>query len=254
MSLCFSRALKRMAGEDVFGSKISTSLEAPPSSRNQNQSSEQIRHLSGPALSKTFPPPPQPQPSHYPPAFSSPRPQRPPPVQPPQYFPPPHHFGPHPARMPGPPLLSPPHQGGGGRFPLIRPGVPPGYPYGPSPSRPPVPVPLHSAPPSQIRGPQGKVLIFRIPVLPGGSLDQLNGQVVGVRLEACVKAEHVILWHNFNELQVLLRVDMIQTASAMKEDMIRTLCEKKQLRKEVSRCLTYDTKKDDLHIFSTTCV
>lgn len=69
--------------------------------------------------------------------------------------------------------------------------------------------------------------------MPDVGLDQLNGQVVSIRLEACVKAEHLILWHNLSELQVLLRLDFIQTASAMKEDMIRTLCEKNQLRKEV---------------------
>ena len=96
-----------------------------------------------------------------------------------------------------------------------------------------VPLPLHNAPPSQIRGPHGKILIFRIPAVPDAGLDQLNGQVVRIRLEACVKAEHLILWHSLSELQVLLRLDFIQTASAMKEDMIRTLCEKKQLRKEV---------------------
>ena len=57
---------------------------------------------------------------------------------------------------------------------------------------------------------------------------------MGIRLEACIKAEHLILWHNLSELEVLLTVDLIQTASAMKEDMIKNLCEKNKLRKEVS--------------------
>ena len=52
-------------------------------------------------------------------------------------------------------------------------------------------------------------------------------------MEACVKAEHLILWHNLSELQVLMRLDFFQTASAMKEDVIKTLIEKKQLKKEV---------------------
>ena len=97
----------------------------------------------------------------------------------------------------------------------------------------PIQAPLHTAPPSKIRGPEGKILVFRIPAVPELALDQLNGQVVAIRLEACVKAEHLILWHNLSELQVLMRLDFIQTASAMKEDVIRTLIEKNQLKKEV---------------------
>lgn len=88
-----------------------------------------------------------------------------------------------------------------------------------------------------MRGPQGKILIFRIPAVP--DLEKLKGEVVGVRLEACIKAEHLILWHNLSELQVLLRVDLMQTASVMREDMIRSLCEKNQLRKEVRLNLYY---------------
>ena len=122
----------------------------------------------------------------------------------------------------------------GVRYPPIQPPI---QRYAPSPDRPHllhnVPLPLHAGPPSQIRGPEGKILIFRIPAVSEAALDQLNGQVVAIRLEACVKAEHLILWHNLSELQVLLRLDFIQTASAMKEEMIRTLCEKNQLRKEV---------------------
>ena len=92
---------------------------------------------------------------------------------------------------------------------------------------------MHTAPPSKIRGPEGKILVFRIPAVPEVALDQLNGQVVAIRLEACVKAEHLILWHNLSELQVLMRLDFIQTASAMKEDVIRMLIEKNKLKKEV---------------------
>lgn len=57
-------------------------------------------------------------------------------------------------------------------------------------------------------------------------------------MEACVKAEHLILWHNLSELQVLMRLDFFQTASAMKEDVIKTLIEKKQLKKEVCSVLS----------------
>ena len=138
--------------------------------------------------------------------------------------------------------MSPPHHGGG-RFPPERPGIAPGQPPS-SPVYPqPLPVyaiqaPLHTAPPSKISGPEGKILVFRIPAVPELSLDQLNGQVVSIRLEACVKAEHLILWHNLSELQVLMRLDFFQTASAMKEDVIKTLIEKKQLKKEVCSVLS----------------
>ena len=49
------------------------------------------------------------------------------------------------------------------------------------------------------------------------------------------QAEQLILWHTFSELQVLLRVDFIQTASVRKENMIRTLYERGELRPQVSR-------------------
>ena len=77
--VCFIlfRALKRMAGEDVFGSKIKTSPESQPPPHIQKNASQQMKNLSGPSLSKSFPPPPQAPPTHQVPTFSSPRPQRP---------------------------------------------------------------------------------------------------------------------------------------------------------------------------------
>ena len=270
-----------MAGEDVYGYKVTTSLETqPPHHIQQKYASQQMRNLSGPALSKTFPPPLQQPPAHHhPPTFSSPRPQRPPlmsPPHPPQpnfyqhprmFSPPgptPTHFGaprpPHPHMPPQRPLLSPPHQGGAGgvRFPPARPRVPPAQPYGPPVHVVPQPLPvraiqapLHNAPPTQIRGPEGKILVFRIPAVPEVALDQVNGRVVAIRLEACVKAEHLILWHSFSELQVLLRLNFVQTASAMKEDMIRTLIEKKQLRKEVRNIWTLSDMPNQIKYSAT---
>ena len=235
MFIILFRALKRMAGEDVFGCKIKTSLETQPPPHVQKNASQQMKNLTGSSLSKSFPPRPQPPPTHQGSTFISPRPQRPllmsPPQQQYQRFPlPPGPMSP-PHQGQRPPF-SPPHPGGGGRFPLIRPGVPPGPPYAPPKGQTLVPPPVPAASPTQIRGPHGKILIFKIPAV--SNIDQLNGQVVGIHLEACVKAERLILWHNFTELEVLLRVDIIQTASAMNEVMIKTLGEKNQLKKQVS--------------------
>lgn len=218
---------------------IKTSLETQPPPHVQKSTSQQMRALSGPALSKSFPPAPHSPPAHQAPAFNSPRPPRPPLMSPPhqhQGFPhPPHAFSPPHHGGPQQPLFSPPHQGGrgGGRFPLMRPGMPgPRPPYGPPANRPLLPPPVNAPTSSQVLGPQGRILIFKIPAV--FNIDQLNGQVVGIHLEACVKAERLILWHNFSELEVLLKVDIMQTASAMNEAMIRTLCEKNQLKKQVS--------------------
>ena len=270
-----------MSGEDVYGCKVTTALETqpPPHVQQKHGPSHLMRNLSGSSLSNSFPPNlKSPPPVHHPPhpPFMSPRPQRPPLMSPPHpprpnfhqhpgmFSPPgptpPGHFGapqpphprmpqPHPPPQRAPLLMSPPHQGGG-RFPPARPGIPPGQP----PSFPAYPqplpafaiqAPLHTAPPSKICGPNGKILVFRIPAVPEFGLDQLNGQVVAIRLEACIKAEHLILWHNLLELQVLMRVDFIQTASAMKEDVIKTLIEKKQLKKEV---------RHHVHACTCTCV
>ncbi len=48
-----------------------------------------------------------------------------------------------------------------------------------------------------------------------------------------MQASHLILWHSYSELQVLLKVDFIQTALVRREEMVRTLYERGELRPEV---------------------
>ena len=48
------------------------------------------------------------------------------------------------------------------------------------------------------------------------------------------QASHTVLWHGLSELQVLLRLDLEQTASARKETMIKTLILKGALKAEVN--------------------
>ena len=48
-----------------------------------------------------------------------------------------------------------------------------------------------------------------------------------------LQAEELILWHSFSELQVLLKVDFVNTAIVRKEDMIRSLYERGELRQQV---------------------
>ena len=55
-----------------------------------------------------------------------------------------------------------------------------------------------------------------------------------VYLSPSLQAEHVILWHSYSELQVLLRVDFYQTALARRDDLIRTMYERGELRPQVS--------------------
>ena len=55
-----------------------------------------------------------------------------------------------------------------------------------------------------------------------------------VYLSLSLQAQHVILWHSYSELQVLLRVDFYQTALARRDDLIKTMYERGELRPEVS--------------------
>ena len=45
----------------------------------------------------------------------------------------------------------------------------------------------------------------------------------------------MVLWHNFFEVQILLQVDFLNTAIVRKEEMIRTLYEKGELRPQVNQ-------------------
>ncbi len=43
------------------------------------------------------------------------------------------------------------------------------------------------------------------------------------------------MWHDFMEMQVLLRVDFLQTAIVRREEMLQTLYNKGQLRPQVRK-------------------
>lgn len=178
--------MKRMNGEDVFGSRIQTSIEplTPYDAKIQ-----QMANLSGSDFSKSFPPeiPPPTAPPMNTPRFHSP------------HMPTRHvgvrTFGP---RM-GPSINRPP--------PPQRP--PPSYPskmqppysqqipFSPTSPDQPRPFLVRASPPQHTRIPaapiRGKILVFRIPPVPETHLDQLNGHMVSVRLEAFVKVSVFLL-------------------------------------------------------------
>ena len=60
------------------------------------------------------------------------------------------------------------------------------------------------------------------------------GQLDAVNVPPPLQASHTVLWHGLSELQVLLRLDLEQTASARKETMIKTLILKGALKAEVN--------------------
>ena len=47
------------------------------------------------------------------------------------------------------------------------------------------------------------------------------------------QAGRLVLWHSYSEMQVLLRLDFLQTAIVKKDDLIRMLWEKGDLRPKV---------------------
>ena len=195
----------------MFGSKISVALETPP---HQHHGSS-FERLSGPNLSKSFPPHPQsppPKQQHYP-QLTPPPPQRNVPLLPSPPAPygpgspvpqprlmrmPPHPMGMAPRPMGMPPPSNPhPH-----RFPQPPPGhgpplfSHPGLPHMPPP-RPPNPAhspyAAHVAVQQAPRGPppQGKILIFKLPPVSDAELDSLNGHVVRIRLAASIKVSFI---------------------------------------------------------------
>ena len=50
-----------------------------------------------------------------------------------------------------------------------------------------MPTPPSQLPKGAIPRPEGRILVFKIPPVPEAHLDQLNGHMVSVRLEASVK-------------------------------------------------------------------
>ena len=214
------RALKRMNGEDVFGCKITTALEPPRPQPQQNMS-----HLVGPDLAKTFPPAQKyggdvmtqmTPPLLHPPYRSHCLPHPRVPFNPTRGPPPINQYPNHPL-LPRPPILLPP-----------RPLFPPPRGRYPLFSRPPSANPKHL--PLGSSSPEGKILIFKIN--PSDELS-LTQNIHLLQSNAFLSAEFLILWHNYSELQVLLKVDFIQTAIIRKEEIIQTLYEKGDLQPKV---------------------
>lgn len=245
------RALKRMKGEDVFGYKIDTALEASIAPPPQQQG---MKDLVGGALAKSFPPVmmkqaenfgPRTPPSLHRPGYP-PHPVHPPPPvhhpPPPVHVPLPHPRGPY--GNPPPPLMNqfPPLPRGPQFPPPLMAARPPLMPAHPQPSMlPPAPHPLprFSTPPSgnpkllpkgSIPRPEGKILIFKIPPFEEPNLHQ---NIHLLQANAFLSAEVMVLWHSYAEMQVVLRLDFIQTAIIRKEEIIHTLYERGELKAEV---------------------
>ena len=289
----YYRALKRMNNEDVFGAKISTSLEMepnPPAPPNGGRGN--FQHLAGPALGKSFPPSKKlpasqlPGPSHrtppmparhmqqQPPFPHSRAPQMPfPPRQPllfppapfqqamipghpqqqhpPLHGPPPHLMHPnarpqmlrgpvgrpmplrpgaiHPAPMMGHPVSQPPPMG----------GVP--LPLQPHISRPAIPLltshqvrrfkqlpclGIKDLPKGSIPRVDGRILVFKVPPDQEPHMEQ---NVVALLQDAFFSAQHRVLWHSYSEIQVVFKLDFVQTAIIRKEEIIQELYQKGNL-------------------------
>ena len=211
-----SRAQKRMGGEDVFGSKITVTLETP---LHQHHGSS-FERLSGPNLSKSFPPHPRsppPNQQRYP-QLTPPPPQR----KVPLYPMPPAPYGPGAPVAEPRPMGMPPHPMGMPPRPMGMPPRPMGIPSPPNPHPlrfPPQPPPAHGPPhvfqhnvppprptnpshppyaahgavqqPPRVPPPQGKILIFKLPPVSETELDGLNGHVVRMRLAASIKVSFI---------------------------------------------------------------
>lgn len=54
-----------------------------------------------------------------------------------------------------------------------------------------------------------------------------------LQASALLSAEVMVLWHSYAEMQVVLRLDFLQTAIIRKEEIIHTLYEKGELKAEV---------------------
>lgn len=72
------------------------------------------------------------------------------------------------------------------------------------------------------------------------------------------QANQLILWHSYSELQVLLKLDFLQTASVRKEEMLLGLYERGALRPQVrhhSMCIPqhiYYTVSESVSIYTIT--
>ena len=226
-------------------------MESPTPSQQQQHHS--MKRLVGPDLNKSFPPAHSPQRppnnagglavgpgavartpplNHRPPppimGPPMPRPLLPPPhprggMPPPlmNQFPPPR--GPPRPLFPGPPLPRPPML----PAPSTLPPPPPGFSRFP---RPPNGNPQH-LPRGAIPRPEGKILIFKI---PPHEEPVLHENVHRLQANAFLSAEVMILWHSYAELQVVLRLDFMQTAIIRKEEIVHTLYERGELNAEVS--------------------
>jgi hypothetical protein len=85
--------------------------------------------------------------------------------------------------------------------------------------------------------PEGKILIFKISATAETNLlEEVDRRVLALTLEACVKTEQnrMVMWHSCTELQVLLRLDFHGTAVVRKDELVKKLWEKGDLKANVA--------------------
>ncbi|CAI8016947.1 Meiosis regulator and mRNA stability factor 1 [Geodia barretti] len=248
------KAEKRMRGEDVFGCRINLCLDYsqrppnPPPPPLQNHHPPHI-HPHPPPL---FPHPPPPgsgpqgfhQISGRPLGHSFPPAHRPSPLFPrspplPRFPPPQPGFVPRPPPPQSYPLLRSPLRG---PPPQFSGPPPPNVPLPPSiqlPRRPPPdPASYSKMAATPAPRPEGKILIIKIQASnESDQFEELGRQVLMISLEANIKMERgrsLVMWHSFSELQMLLRLDFRGTAVVRKEDLIRTMWDKGDLKPNVA--------------------
>lgn len=261
------RALKRMNGEDVYGHRVSTSLEAelPHSSHPpmpHSSSGNDFQHLVGPGLGQSFPPSQKPRNVPMPPYRTPPLPgrhiiQHPlPAILPQPLHPHPGHrypFQPPPINPRGPPYsIVPPNnaaiRGGGGRG-----GMQPDYRHSPPldvhrpvlhlPQSKPLPrfphppcANIKNLPKGPIPRHDGRILVFKV---SPEEEPHMEHSVHALQVDAFFSAQHKVLWHSYSEMQVLFKLDFIQTAIIRDQDIIKLLYEKGELPTKVSLSLFF---------------
>jgi hypothetical protein len=86
--------------------------------------------------------------------------------------------------------------------------------------------------------PEGKILVIKIQATDEENLfEELGRRVLMLTLEANIKTERsrtVVMWHSFSELQMLVRLDFHGTAVVRKEEIIRAMWEKGDLKPKVA--------------------
>ena len=68
----------------------------------------------------------------------------------------------------------------------------------------------------------------------------MEQNVLSLQSDAFFSAQHRVLWHSYSEIQVLFKLDFIQTAMIRKEEIIQALYEKGDLPVKVSLHLKHN--------------